>query len=188
MRLERICCPDCNGKIKYIGNGRGYCERCSAVYDLMEDDNYNDIEQYVIDFFEHAYAENPKADLGEYRIGKSACKFNMSKKRISRLIDICNVPSDETPLMLCDSTLFETRKEGFVLTEKGIYCHNFLENTIKYDWKQFKTAEIFLSEDQYLVIDDMEFDTSSEGTQLAVTLLQLLQKKLKELSVKEDKV
>lgn len=187
MRLEKIECPECSGKIIYIGNGRAYCEDCSTVYELLDDEDDSEIEieieensdeYYVMEFFKNTEKNVCTINLCDFHIGENACKFDISKTAISNLKQKCNVPSNETPLMICDATIFNTGKEGFVITERGLYCHLLFEGIKHFDWHAFRKIEIGLSDDISLDIGGTVFPCNDKESELAASLLQVLQKKL----------
>lgn len=190
MKLEKINCPDCNGEIKYIGNGKVYCEKCSAIYELLceEDEEIRRETKEemkapstsfdIIGFFEYAEKESRKMDLKDFKIGREACKFDISKKALETLKEKCRVPSNETPLMICDSSVFGSGREGFVITENGFYSHEYFE-TKHYNWESFKDMNVYLDDIGCIAVEDMSF-TSSEESRVIASLLHLLQKNLKD--------
>lgn len=182
MKLEKLHCPDCDGEIKYIGDGRGYCEKCSTVYELLDDEDEAESEVApfdIVEFIEYAGEEARKLDLTDIKIGKDACRFDISQKALDKIKEKCKVPRGETPLIILDSTVLGTGREGFVITEKGFYGHEFFE-TKHYNWKHFKEADIFLDAEGNIAVDDDSFLCSDEESEIILKLLQLIQNKLKE--------
>lgn len=194
MKLEKLHCPDCDGEIKYIGDGRGYCEKCSTVYELLDDEDEaaeaasakeadgaeSEVAPFdIVEFIEYAGEEARKLDLTDIKIGKEACEFGISKKALDKIKEKCRVPRGETPLIILDSSVLGTGSVGFVITEKGFYGHEYFE-TKHYNWERFKEADIFLDAEGFIAVDDTSFVCLREQAEVIMKLLQLLQSKLKE--------
>ena len=73
-----------------------------------------------------------------YNEMKSKTKFENAMNAYAKIFD-----DDEKPIICYDSTIFGSATDGFVLTTKGIWLKNILENKKFFSWENTSNLRIF---------------------------------------------
>ena len=116
-------------------------------------------------------------------IGEDADSFRFSPKLKKGL----GIPDDATVYLAHDDTLFKTGKNGFAVTDKGIYCRDMMEDTVFTSLKELSTPlvptwendrhSLICANDKALVYyTDGNEDVQDRLMQLMEDLISLLSK------------
>lgn len=88
---------------------------------------------YIAELVSRFIAKHPAITRGKG-------KFSESKATTLRFY--LNVPAGETLLLAHDDTLFGTGKNGFILTNRGIYTKELMEKMVFISWREFIDGKV----------------------------------------------
>lgn len=108
-----------------------------------------------------------------YINGESA---NANKKIVNASKSYLKIEVGEFVYALYDNTIFGSGKDGFSLTNKNIYYHNYLQNTVKIPYKDIETINI---DKNCLIIErnkiDVNFINNEEMGLFRDTIIELIE-------------
>ena len=111
-----------------------------------------------------AYLQNVRQRSGKFNFKKSVYYYgdgDKSQQKISGAIKSYAAISDgEVPLICFDNTVFGSAKDGCLVTTRGVYVHNPMENVNFFDYKMFVIAEIRGTFIKDVYINDYKLDTN----------------------------
>lgn len=137
MKLIDMKCPACGGLITRNSEGKMViCEYCGSRYLLddeasvfQEDAAYDDLEvDSSLPMVE--YAEQACASFLENFDNGS---FNEARKIVRGL----GVGDGEDIFLIHDDTFMKSGKNGFAITDRGLYCRELSEEATFVDWQTF---------------------------------------------------
>ena len=137
MKLMSMQCPSCGGVIDSAIKSRiVVCEYCGSRF-VLDGDGANDFVESIAASFEEedtSSASMPQfaeEACKEYLCSADADHFESSRKILKGL----GIDSDERVFLIHDDTMFKSGKNGFAITEHGLYCRDMGEpNTVFTSW------------------------------------------------------
>ena len=161
MKVIIANCPACGGRYDgEITTGILTCEYCGAKFALDSDEremlDYSDEGNY-----EEEEEEEEIQSMDEF--ASEACERFLSMvgtddfKRSDTLERKVGVEDFETVLICHDDTIFKTGKNGFVVTDYGLYCLEMGESEPNYmHWGTLCECHKPYIEGSYVVVDGMK--------------------------------
>lgn len=128
----------------------------------------NSSAQKTIDTYEPAqiklYLQNVRQRSGKFNFKKSVYYYGDDGKSEQKFLGAINsyapIIYGEVPLICFDNTVFGSSKDGCLVTTRGIYVHNPMENVNFFDYKMFVIAEIRGTFIKEIYINDYKLDTN----------------------------
>ena len=164
MQTIAISCPACGATFSGPLTGRLItCEYCGTRYSLSKD------EFEALGLADAGDADEVPAD--DY-VDQSS--FASAGKILRGLA----IPDGSEVYLIHDDTMFKTGKNGFAITNDGLYCREFAEKTINFvNWKGLAECEELTCEDCYIRVDGMSVCYFTDDSDvLKDGLLKLYQK------------
>lgn len=144
MQLLDLKCPGCGAVIDQRITSRVVtCQYCGSRFALDGDEADAFIEKD--DGYHEEEDRDPSSSMASY--AAEVCEdfldnFNNGDRfeSSSKILDGLGV-GDEDVYLIHDDTLFKSGKNGFAITEDGIYCRDLWEDAVFYDWETFADME-----------------------------------------------
>lgn len=161
-----LICPNCGGRLEInMNREKSFCPYCDSEFSVYRKLNENlekvkELCQEISNVDVQIIASENIRETPEY---ENAKKY-------------LGVPEDADVFLICDLAIIHACKNGFAITNKGLYLRgDGMEKSKHMIWEQFKTANI-LGKDS-LVIGDVCFVT----TDILVAKLTELVKQIQEM-------
>ena len=117
----------------YVQAAKWYHKAIELGYD-GEIDQLEMIEKRILTRVVKKYiANHPVVNKG---------KDGFSEKSLRQIKSFFDIPGNEEVLLAHDDTFFKSGKNGFVLTNRGIYARPIMEKTVFTDWATFRDVRI----------------------------------------------
>lgn len=144
MQLLELKCPGCGAVIdQKITSRIVTCQYCGSRFVLDGDEAEAFIESN--DDYHEEEERGSSASMADY--ASEVCEEFLENfdsgdrfKSSSKILDGLGV-GDEDVYLIHDDTLFKSGKNGFAITEDGIYCRDLWEDAVFYDWAAFAEME-----------------------------------------------
>jgi hypothetical protein len=155
MKLIDMKCPSCCARLNIrAGSKIVRCEYCDSkfaiddaeILDIFDSDEAEEEDDATASLPLAEYARKKCQDFLEDR--PDAKEYFTNTPKIVRGLDI---PSGEDVYLIHDDTLFKSGKNGFAITERGIYCRPMGEAVLFYSWDKFSSMAKPELQDSYVV-------------------------------------
>ena len=140
MQLLEIKCPACGAAVSDRITGRVMtCAYCGSRFVL----DGEEAELFLDDIAEEEVSDDPLDALPMSVFASRVCEEFLSNTDPSRFKDTpkirtgLGIPDGETVYLIHDDTMFHSGKDGFAVTEKGLYCRGMYEEPDFMDWAVF---------------------------------------------------
>lgn len=162
MQTIAISCPACGATFSGPLTGRLItCEYCGTRYSLSKNEfealglaDAGDADEVPAD----DYVDDGMAPMDEY--ASERCKAFLKRADQSsfassgKILRGLAIPDGSEVYLIHDDTMFKTGKNGFAITNDGLYCREFAEKTINFvNWKGLAECEELTCEDCYIRVD-----------------------------------
>ena len=138
MKLVDMRCPACGGIIARNSKGKMVtCEYCGSRYMLDDEED----EAFREEVAEDEYEEDSSLSMAEY--AEQACADflasfdNGSFKETRKIVRGLDVGDGEDIYLIHDDTFMKSGKNGFAITDRGLYCRELAEEATFTDWHAF---------------------------------------------------
>ena len=134
----------------------------------MTDKIYNDLLKELDKKYPHKFSDN-------FYIYSKNTKYQ--KKFNNAMTEYATLDNDEKPIICYDGTVFGSAKDGFFITTKGLWLHNYNEQS--YFWHWNKISSLGLTEGR-IFLNGFKFDKipSKEETNLMFEIIKNLRDRL----------
>lgn len=155
MKLIDMKCPSCCARLNIrAGSKIVRCEYCDSkfaiddaeILDIFDDDEIEEEDDATASLPIAEYAHKKCQDFLEDR--PDVQEYFKSTSKIVRGLEI---PGGEDVYLIHDDTLFKSGKNGFAITERGIYCRPMGEAALFYTWDKFSNLPKPELQDSYIV-------------------------------------
>jgi len=186
MQTIAISCPACGATFSGPLTGRVItCEYCGTRYSLSKDElealglaDAGDADEVPAD----DYVDDGMAPMDEY--ASERCKAFLKRADQSsftssgKILRGLAIPDGSEVYLIHDDTMFKTGKNGFAITNDGLYCREFAEKTINFiSWKDLAEGDELELDDSYIRLDGMSVCYFTDDSDvLKDGLLKLYQK------------
>lgn len=186
MQTIIIACPACGGTYSGPLTGKFItCEYCGTRYSLSKDEidalglaDADGADEVPAD----DYVDDGMAPMDEY--ASERCKAFLKRADQSsfassgKILRGLAIPDGSEVYLIHDDTMFKTGKNGFAITNDGLYCREFAEKTINFvNWKGLAECEELTCEDCYIRVDGISVCYFTDDSDvLKDGLLKLYQK------------
>ena len=137
MNILTLKCPACGASIDDSIRGRiAVCAYCGTKV-MIEDAEHADLMEEMND---------PYSDLSLKEFAARVCKDFLDSadpsyfKNTPKILKGLGIGSSETVWLIHDDTFMKSGKNGFAITDKGIYCRPMGEATVFTGWEQFGSS------------------------------------------------
>ena len=178
MRLMNMTCPSCGAPLSNRLGGRVVtCEYCGSKI-LLDGDNVNEFLEDI------AQAEEDEANAGlpmavfaqrlcaEFLESTDQDCFKDTQK-VRRGLEIRD---GDDVYLIHDDTMFHTGKNGFAITNRGLYCRGMYEPADFLDWNTFAKLDVPEEEDGYIVCRGRKVCYFTDSTSVRSDLVLLYQR------------
>lgn len=154
MKLIDMKCPACCAHLNIREGTRVVrCEYCDSKFALEDAEILGSFE--VDDDDEQDPSSSmPIAEYAAKQCAQWLEDHADSKKLFSCAPNILRgleIDDSETVYLIHDDTLLNSGKDGFAITERGLYCRPMLEDAVFYSWDKFRKMAAPEIEDSYIV-------------------------------------
>lgn len=174
MKFVDMKCPSCGGIIdqNFTGN-MVTCEYCGSRF-LLEDveaDAFQDDAAY------DAYDVDSSLSMAEY--AEQACaRFlanfdNGSFEETRKIVRGLDIADGEDIFLIHDDTFMKSGKNGFAITNRGLYCRELGEGATFTDWQTFALFSDLILEDSYIKCANKSVCYFTDDSDLQPELLKL---------------
>ena len=146
MKVITLHCPSCGGRYDGAIKARFVtCEYCGTQF-ALDDEEYKSFlsnEAEAQEEFDSTEYGQSSASMADYT--RESCAYFLdeygednfeSSPKILRGLDI---PGDEEVFLIHDDTFFNSGKNGFAITSRGMYCREMGDKKAHFvDWDDFK--------------------------------------------------
>ena len=154
MQLMNMICPSCGASLSNRLGGRVVtCEYCGSKI-LMEGENVDEFLEDVAETVE----DDELAGLSMPRFAERVCRDFLENtdhpkcfKDTPKVRSGLEIGDADTVYLIHDDTMLNTGKNGFAITNRGVYCRSFGEGPDFMDWKTFAGLEAPVEKDSYIV-------------------------------------
>lgn len=134
----------------------------------MTDKIYNDLLKELDKKYPHTFSD-------DFYIYSANTKYQ--KKFNNAIKEYATLDYSEKPVVLYDGTVFGSATDGFLITTKGLWLHNYTEDAYFWSWKKMTSLTL---QDGRIFINGIKFDKihSKEETNLLYNLIGTLRDRL----------
>lgn len=158
MQLLELKCPGCGAVIdQKITSRLVTCQYCGSRFALDGDEAEAFIESSDDVYEKEEEREAPSSMAG---FAADACEEFLENfdsgdrfKSSSKILDGLGV-GDEDVYLIHDDTLFKSGKNGFAITEDGLYVRDLGEEALFYDWDTFASLDEPEADNGYIKCGD----------------------------------
>ena len=144
MQFIRMTCPACGGAIDDMITGRFVtCEYCGSRL-VIDGENVDDFVEDIA----QAREDRSSSALSMPEFAEAACRQFLDEIWDNSYFDSSNkilrglgIDAGENVFLIHDDTIFHSGKNGFAITERGLYCRELAESTLFFTWDDFKRME-----------------------------------------------
>ncbi len=151
MKLVDMKCSACGATItRSLTSNMVICEYCGSRY-LLDDDE-EDILQEVSAYNELEEARSLSiAEYAEQACANFLAGFdNGSFRETRKILRGLGVGDGENVFLIHDDTFMKSGKNGFAITDRGLYCREMSEEATFTDWQAFANLEEPVLDDCYI--------------------------------------
>ena len=146
MRLIELTCPRCGASITRGINGRiATCEYCDNQF-FIEGEIPGSIPENAQRANEQPKAAAPSSDVPIEQYAEELCKKFLANNDAAVFEDTpktrigLGIKNGDTVFLIHDDTLFHSGKNGFAITNRGLYCREIMEKTMFTDWDTLRLS------------------------------------------------
>lgn len=158
MKLIDMRCPACCAHLNVRGGSRMVrCEYCDSRFAIDDAEilGISDID----DDEEDGGGDEPSPFLPIEEFAAKKCQQFLEDhadarkefKSTPKILRGLDIPDGETVYLIHDDTLMKSGKDGFAITERGLYCRPMSDATVFYSWDKFSGLPQPSLEDSYVV-------------------------------------
>ena len=193
MKIISVNCPVCNGFYGGAFTSRFItCEYCGSRFALSKDeltalgfedadgDGYDDNDRpnkfkAAIPTYAGPLYQDARDQCSEFL---DKAKSNQSKFRsTSKILRGLDITSDDDVYLIHDDTMLGSGKNGFAITESGIYCRELGDASAHFvSWDDFKDAERPEIDGSYVRQDDVSICYFTDNKRLCNKLCDMFQR------------
>ena len=153
MQLLNMRCPSCGASVAHRLGGRIVtCEYCGSRI-VLEGEN---LDEFLKDMAE-SVEEDEFSGLSMPRFAEQVCREFLDNtdhrntfKDTPKIRRGLEVKDGETVYLIHDDTMLNNGKNGFAVTNRGIYCRSFGGDADFIDWETFAKLEAPKESDSYI--------------------------------------
>ena len=154
MQLLNLTCPSCGASVARRLSGRRItCEYCGTAFLVDGEDLDEILEETALPSEDDALA-----GLSMARFAERVCREFLDNtdhkstfKDTPKIRSGLNVRDGEAVYLIHDDTMLNIGKNGFAVTNRGIYCRSFGGDADFIDWETFAGLEAPKVKDSYIV-------------------------------------
>lgn len=185
MRFVDMKCPACGGPLeKKISNNMVICEYCGSRFALEGAE-----ASLFADALDDAVDDSPVSDLPMPEFAAEACadfleqndngsSFDSSRKILKGL----EIPAGEEVYLIHDDTMFHSGKNGFAITERGLYCREMGGSSQFTSWEAFGRADFPEADDSYIKVGTKSVAYFTDDSDIFDELVPLYEKLYRQAS------
>ena len=176
MKLIDTKCPACGGAIAPSSSGNMVvCEYCGSRF-ILDDEEASAFQEDV------GYSDYVESSLSMADYAAEACEDflasvdNDSFRETPKILKGLGVGSGENVYLIHDDTFMKSGKNGFAITECGLYCREMGEQATFTDWATYAGLEEPDLDGSYIRCDDASVCYFTDDSDLMPELLVLYRK------------
>ena len=178
MKLIDMRCPACGGVVeRRISNRLVECEYCESRFVIDDDESASFADDIANAYSDTATSALSMSDYAE-RVCEDFLDHNDSGyfRNAPKILRGLEIPPGENVFLIHDDTFMSSGKNGFAITERGLYCRDLGEKAIFVDWETFARLGEPRLNDSHITSDRRYICYFTDNAQVLPDLLDLYTK------------
>lgn len=176
MKLLDLRCPSCGGIIGQSNSGRiVICEYCGSRF-ALDDEEANLFAEDTVSAREEDPADLPSmVEFAESACTKFIDDFGTgdSFRNTPKILRGLGIVNSERVFLIHDDTIMKSGKNGFAITERGLYCRELAEERTFHDWESFAKLGQPKRDSSCIVCDDKSVCYFTDSSDIMPELKEL---------------
>ena len=178
MKLIDLRCPACGGIIeKRISKRLVECEYCGSRFAIDDEEDAS-----IVDDLTDASYDAASSSLSMSDYAAQACREFLDRhgddnfRSAPKILRGLEIPNGENVFLIHDDTFMNSGKNGFAITERGLYCRDLCEEPTFMDWATFARLGEPRLDDSHITCDQREICYYTDDADTRPGLLELYTK------------